>query len=63
MYSTVLAKAQDDGLPVVLEAMMNSITFYQRLGFTIRQELNMMLPQRGSSEPTERYEERVMGWK
>ncbi|KAF5008466.1 hypothetical protein FDECE_5255 [Fusarium decemcellulare] len=58
----VQAEAAAEDAPVILEATMNAVTFYQRLGFQIREELDMMLPPRGSSEPTERYEERTMLW-
>ncbi|KAL7932711.1 acyl-CoA N-acyltransferase [Trichoderma chlorosporum] len=64
--SLLLRKVQElaaaDGLPLVLEATMNAVTFYQKMGFEIRDELSMMLPPRGSSEPTEFYEERCMVW-
>ncbi|UKZ80965.1 hypothetical protein TrVFT333_008731 [Trichoderma virens FT-333] len=64
--SLLLRKVQDlaaaDGLPLVLEATMNAVTFYQKMGFEIRDELSMMLPPRGSSEPTEFYEEKCMVW-
>lgn len=54
--------AAAENLPIVLEATMNAVTFYQRMGFEVRDELSMMLPLRGSSEPTEVYEERCMVW-
>ncbi|KAL7946518.1 hypothetical protein V8C42DRAFT_320886 [Trichoderma barbatum] len=64
--SLLLRKVQElaaaDGLGLVLEATMNAVTFYQKMGFEIRDELSMMLPPRGSSEPTEFYEERCMVW-
>ncbi|EHK24927.1 uncharacterized protein TRIVIDRAFT_29898 [Trichoderma virens Gv29-8] len=64
--SLLLRKVQDlaaaDGLPLVLEATMNAVTFYQKMGFEIKDELSMMLPPRGSSEPTEFYEEKCMVW-
>ncbi|KAF4978789.1 hypothetical protein FZEAL_4903 [Fusarium zealandicum] len=56
----VQAEAAADSMPVILEATMNAVSFYERLGFETRQELDMMLPPRGSSLPTERYEERTM---
>ncbi|PTB64609.1 hypothetical protein BBK36DRAFT_1170299 [Trichoderma citrinoviride] len=63
--SLLLRKVQDlaaaEGLPVVLEATMNAIGFYEKMGFEVRDELSMMLPARGASEPTEFYEERCMG--
>lgn len=62
MLRSVLDKAAAAGVPVVLEATMNAVTFYERLGFEIRQELTMMLPPRGSNEPTEHYAERTMVW-
>ncbi|KAK7421513.1 hypothetical protein QQZ08_009928 [Neonectria magnoliae] len=58
----VQAKAAADRVPAILEATMNAVTFYERLGFDIRLELAMMLPPRGSSEPTEHYTERTMVW-
>ncbi|KAK7415279.1 hypothetical protein QQX98_006028 [Neonectria punicea] len=58
----VQAKAAADRVPAILEATMNAVTFYERLGFDIRLELAMMLPPRGSSEPTEHYAERTMVW-
>lgn len=54
--------AAAENLPIVLEATMNAVTFYQKMGFEVRDELSMMLPPRGSSEPTEFYEERCMVW-
>ncbi|RFU78117.1 hypothetical protein TARUN_4108 [Trichoderma arundinaceum] len=64
--SLLLRKVQElaaaDNLPIVLEATMNAVTFYQKMGFEVRDELSMMLPPRGSSEPTEFYEERCMVW-
>ncbi|KAL5083096.1 hypothetical protein Trisim1_002188 [Trichoderma cf. simile WF8] len=64
--SLLLRKVQElaaaEGLPLVLEATMNAVTFYQKMGFEIRDELSMMLPPRGSSEPTEFYEEKCMVW-
>lgn len=41
---------------------MNAVTFYERLGFKVQEKLEMTLPARGSSEPTELYEERTMVW-
>ncbi|UKZ59661.1 uncharacterized protein TrAtP1_000962 [Trichoderma atroviride] len=64
--SLLMRKVQElaarDNLPIVLEATMNAVTFYQKMGFEIRDGLSMMLPLRGSSEPTEVYEERCMVW-
>ncbi|KAL6866660.1 acyl-CoA N-acyltransferase [Trichoderma novae-zelandiae] len=64
--SVLLRKVQDlaaeEGLPVVLEATMNAVGFYEKMGFEVRDELSMMLPARGASEPTEIYEERCMVW-
>ncbi|KAF7545890.1 hypothetical protein G7Z17_g8824 [Cylindrodendrum hubeiense] len=62
LLRSVLDKAAAGGEPAVLEATMNAVTFYERLGFETRQELTMMLPPRGSSEPTEHYAERTMVW-
>ncbi|KAM5348723.1 hypothetical protein ACJ41O_008546 [Fusarium nematophilum] len=58
----VQAAGSEEHVSVILEATMNAVSFYQRLGFEIREELDMMLPPRGSTEPTERYEERTMVW-
>ncbi|KAF5261180.1 hypothetical protein FOXYS1_8143 [Fusarium oxysporum] len=58
----VQAEASKENAPVILEATMNAVSFYQKLGFQIREGLNMVLPARGSDEPTEYYEERVMVW-
>ncbi|KAF5019446.1 hypothetical protein F66182_8554 [Fusarium sp. NRRL 66182] len=62
LLARVQAEAAVEDAPVVLEATMNAVSFYQKLGFQIREELDMILPARGSSEPTERYEERIMVW-
>jgi ribosomal protein S18 acetylase RimI-like enzyme len=58
----VQAEASKENAPVILEATMNAVSFYQKHGFQVREELNMLLPVRGSDEPTENYEERVMVW-
>lgn len=42
---------------------MSAVSFYQRLDFKVAKSLDMMLPPRGSSDPTELYEERCMVWK
>lgn len=55
--------AAEDGKAVVLESTMSAVSFYERLGFEIAKSLDMMLPPRGSSDPTELYEERCMVWK
>jgi GNAT superfamily N-acetyltransferase len=55
--------AAADSMSVVLESTMNAVSFYQRLGFAIEQGLDMMLPKRGSNEPTELYEEKCMVWR
>lgn len=62
LMSRVQELAAAENLPIVLEATMNAVTFYQKMGFEVRDELSMMLPLRGSSEPTEVYEERCMVW-
>ncbi|KAI5467724.1 hypothetical protein BGZ63DRAFT_345941 [Mariannaea sp. PMI_226] len=62
LLQTVQDRAGAEGFSVVLEATMNAVTFYQKLGFDIRLDLEMMLPPRGSSEPTEHYSERTMVW-
>lgn len=59
----VQERAAADGMAVVLESTMNAVTFYQRLRFGIARELDMMLPERGSDEPTELYEEKCMVWR
>jgi ribosomal protein S18 acetylase RimI-like enzyme len=46
----------------VLEATMNAVGFYEKMGFEVRDELSMVLPRRGADEPTEVYEERCMVW-
>jgi ribosomal protein S18 acetylase RimI-like enzyme len=51
------------GMPVVLESTVESVGFYERLGFEIRDEFSMMLPAPGASEPTEKYVEKSMVWK
>lgn len=58
----VQAEAASENAPVILEATMNAVSFYQRFGFHIKEELDMVLPKRGSDEPTENYEERIMVW-
>ncbi|KAL7811452.1 acyl-CoA N-acyltransferase [Trichoderma aethiopicum] len=62
----LLKRVQDlaaaEGLPVVLEATMNAVGFYEKMGFEVRDELSMVLPRRGASEATEVYEERCMVW-
>lgn len=62
LLSKVQELAAAENLPIVLEATMNAVTFYQKLGFEVIDELSMMLPPRGSTEPTEFYEERCMIW-
>ncbi|OTA05166.1 hypothetical protein A9Z42_0057890 [Trichoderma parareesei] len=58
----VQSLAAAEGLPVVLEATMNAVGFYEKMGFEVRDELSMVLPRRGADEPTEVYEERCMVW-
>lgn len=58
----VQERASADGLTVILESTTNAVTFYERLGFTTTQSLEMMLPARGATAPTELYEERCMKW-
>ncbi|KAM0201109.1 hypothetical protein ACHAPA_002280 [Fusarium lateritium] len=58
----VQAEAATENAPVILEATMNAVSFYERFGFHIKEQLDMVLPKRGSDEPTEYYEERVMVW-
>jgi ribosomal protein S18 acetylase RimI-like enzyme len=55
--------AAANGMAVVLESTMTAVTFYQRLGFDIMRSFDMMLPPRGSNDPTELYEERCMVWR
>jgi hypothetical protein len=50
-------------MAVVLESTMNAVSFYERLGFVIANELGLMLPAPGSEVPTELYEERCMVWR
>ncbi|KAH7312342.1 hypothetical protein B0I35DRAFT_53364 [Stachybotrys elegans] len=59
----VQSMARADGMPIVLESTMPAVSFYQKLGFEVRQGLDMMLPRRGSDEATELYEERCMVWR
>ncbi|KAI1065116.1 hypothetical protein LB507_000938 [Fusarium sp. FIESC RH6] len=58
----VQAQAAAENMPVILEATMNAVPFYEKLGYQIREELEMTLPARGSDKPTEHYEERIMVW-
>ncbi|RSM20003.1 hypothetical protein CDV31_001082 [Fusarium ambrosium] len=58
----VQAEAAAENAAVILEATMNAVTFYEKLGFKVQEKLEMTLPARGSSEPTELYEERTMVW-
>lgn len=55
--------AAADGMAVVLESTMGAVSFYEKLAFGVSKNLEMMLPPRGSDEPTERYEERFMIWR
>ncbi|VUC34922.1 unnamed protein product [Clonostachys rosea] len=63
LLRSVMSLAEAEGTAVVLESTMGAVAFYQKLGFEIRQGLDMMLPPRGSDVPTELYEERCMVWK
>lgn len=56
------AEAAAENMPVILEATMNAVSFYRKLGYQIQEELEMILPARGSDDPTEHYEERIMVW-
>ena len=51
----------------MLESTMNAVSFYERLGFQDASghgsSIEMKLPARGRSEPTEVYEERCMVWR
>ncbi|KND88202.1 hypothetical protein TOPH_07168 [Tolypocladium ophioglossoides CBS 100239] len=64
--SKLLRRVQElaaaDGVAIILEATMEGVALYQKLGFETAQELHMMLPRRGSSEPSQPYEERCMVW-
>ncbi|KAJ6437792.1 dihydroxy-acid dehydratase [Purpureocillium lavendulum] len=64
--STLLRHVQEraaaEGMAIILEATMEGVRLYQKLGFAISQELHMKLPSRGSTQPTEPYEERCMIW-
>lgn len=62
LLKKVMNQAAADKLPVILESTMNAMTFYEKLGFHVAESLELMLPPRGSSEATERYEERCMVW-
>ncbi|KOS22686.1 hypothetical protein ESCO_003819 [Escovopsis weberi] len=59
-----LAAGEDGGrgLPVVLEATMEAVGFYERNGFEVVGGLELMLPEKGADEPTVRYEEKCMVW-
>ena len=65
--SALLRRVQElaaaDSMAVVLESTMNAVSFYQKLGFAIKKGLDMVLPKRGSNEPTELYEEKCMVWR
>ncbi|KHN99114.1 GNAT family acetyltransferase [Metarhizium album ARSEF 1941] len=56
------AMAEDAGKAIVLEGVISAVPLYKRLGFETRQQLQMMLPPRGSTERTERYLEHTMVW-
>lgn len=58
----VQTEAAAEDAAVILEATMNAVSFYEKLGFKVQEKLEMTLPARGSSEPTELYEERTMVW-
>ncbi|POR34406.1 Uncharacterized protein TPAR_05366 [Tolypocladium paradoxum] len=64
--SKLLRRVQElaaaDGMAMMLEATMEGVPLYHKLGFETAQELHMMLPLRGSSEPSQPYEERCMVW-
>ncbi|PNY27458.1 Uncharacterized protein TCAP_02614 [Tolypocladium capitatum] len=64
--SKLLRRVQElaaaDGVAMILEATMEGVALYQKLGFETARELHMMLPRRGSREPREPYEERCMVW-
>ncbi|KAK5987830.1 hypothetical protein PT974_11964 [Cladobotryum mycophilum] len=64
--SLLIRKVQElaaaEKLPVVIEATMNAVTFYEKHGFETKDELSLMLPPRGSDKPTVLYEERCMIW-
>ena len=51
------------GSVVVLESTMSAVTFYERLGFQDSAHIEMKLPARGRTEPTEIYEEKCMVWR
>jgi predicted N-acetyltransferase YhbS len=54
--------AEDAGKAIILEGVMPAVPLYKRLGFETRQELQMMLPPRGSTKRTELYLEQTMVW-
>ena len=56
------AAAVDD-MDIVLESTMESVSFYEKLGFKALEGLHLMLPAPGSEDPTERYEEKCMVWR
>ncbi|KAG6034580.1 hypothetical protein E4U41_006486 [Claviceps citrina] len=50
------------GKAIILEAVMPAVPLYKRLGFGIRQQLQLMLPPRGSTTRTKPYVEECMVW-
>lgn len=56
-------QAAGQNMAIVLESTMDAVAFYEKLGFGISQSLEMMLPPRGSTEPTDLYEEKCMVWR
>ncbi|GAB0133856.1 hypothetical protein EsDP_00002250 [Epichloe bromicola] len=50
------------GKAIILEAVMPAVPLYKRLGFEVRQRLQLMLPPRGSKDRTELYLEESMLW-
>jgi GNAT superfamily N-acetyltransferase len=58
----VQEKADSDGLPVYLESTMNAVELYRGLGFVPLDGFRMAIPKRGSTLPSELYEEVCMLW-
>ncbi|KJZ74665.1 hypothetical protein HIM_06015 [Hirsutella minnesotensis 3608] len=54
--------AAEDGLGIILEATMEGVPLYCKMGFRVHQDLRMMLPSHGSTQLLEPYEERCMVW-
>ncbi|KAK3937857.1 hypothetical protein QBC46DRAFT_266570 [Diplogelasinospora grovesii] len=58
----VLDLAAAEGLPVYLESTSVAVPMYEKLGFKAIDGFEMIIPRRGSSELSEKYEEVCMVW-